>query len=99
MSSSTQIITGPTLRQFATIVDDEDMIVTSKLGVSTLSRVRFKMVDFPSAPGDRADFIKERVLSEYPVVANVLGGMLDQCILDQARAIESLLEVEAKASL
>lgn len=91
MSNSTQIITGPTLRQFATIVDDEDLIVTSKLGTSTLSRVRFKLIDYPAVPSERAEFIRDKVLQEFPVVANVLGGMLEQCILDQAKAVESLL--------
>jgi hypothetical protein len=92
MPTSSQIITGPTLRQFATIVDDDDLIVTSKLGPSTLSRVRFKVVDYPAVPADRTEFIREKVLQEFPVVANVLGGMLEQCIIDQARAVESLLE-------
>lgn len=91
MSNSTQIITGPTLRQFATIVDDEDLIVTSKLGPSTLSRVRFKVIDYPTVPSEQTEFIRDKVLQEFPVVANVLGSMLEQCILDQAKAVESLL--------
>jgi hypothetical protein len=93
MSNSSQIITGPTLRQFATIVDDEDLIVTSKLGPSTLSRVRFKVIDYPAAPSERTEFIRDKVLQEFPIVASVLGSMLEQCILDQAKAVENLLRM------
>lgn len=91
MSTSTQINTGPTLRQFATFIEAGELVVTSKLGTSTLSRVRFKQLDYPTGSGEGADFLKERVLAEFPVAATVLGVMFDQCITDQARAVSNLL--------
>ncbi|MFL1449319.1 hypothetical protein ACI77O_13060 [Pseudomonas tritici] len=91
MNSSTQIITAPTLRQFATSGDDQELIVTSKLGVSTLSRVRFKRLDYPRLECDQTGFIKGLVLQDYPVAAEVLGHMFDKCISDQAAAVNVLL--------
>lgn len=93
MTNSMQVITGPTLRQFATLVENGELIVTSKLGSSTLSRVRFKKLQYPGSIGERTDFIKARVLQDFPVAATVLGGMFEQCISDQAKAVDTLLEV------
>ena len=53
--------------------------------------MRFKLIDYPAVPSERTEFIRGKVLQEFPVVANVLGSMLEQCILDQAKAVESLL--------
>ena len=36
MTNSTQINSGPTLRQFATYLDAVELVVTSKLGPRTL---------------------------------------------------------------
>lgn len=91
MSNSTQVVTGPTLRQFATWIEEGELVVTSKLGTSTLSRVRFKRLEFPHAESDQAGFLKGRVLREFPIAAHVLGGMFDQCITDQAKAVTNLL--------
>jgi hypothetical protein len=91
MSNSTQIVTGPTLRQFATWIEEGELVVTSKLGKNTLSRVRFKRLEFPHVQPDQSGFLKERVLREFPVAASVLGGMFDQCIADQAQAVSNLL--------
>lgn len=91
MSNSTQINTGPTLRQFATFVDGDDLVVTSKLGTSTLSRVRFKQLDYPAGKGEGAEFLKKKILSEFPVAESVLGKMFDQCVTDQAKAVRALL--------
>lgn len=91
MSTSTQVITAPTLRQFATAGGEQELIVTSKLGTSTLSRVRFKRLDYPLSASDQPAFIKELVLQEFPVAAEVLGQMFDKCISDQASAVNTLL--------
>ncbi|HDS1721558.1 hypothetical protein NPS53_08615 [Pseudomonas putida] len=91
MSNSTQINSGPTLRQFATYLDAGELVVTSKLGPRTISRVRFKELDYPSSSGKGADFIREKVMSEFPAAATVLGAMFDQCITDQARAVNCLI--------
>jgi hypothetical protein len=92
MTNSIQVITGPTLRQFATIFEHGELVVTSKLGQSTLSRVRFLARDYPADPDSRSQFIKDRVLDEFPVVAGVLGSMLDKCISDQALAVNNLMD-------
>jgi hypothetical protein len=91
MSNSIQVVTGPTMRQFATWIQEGELVVTSKLGTSTLSRVRFKQLEFPHTHSEQAGFLRERILSEFPVAASVLGGMLEQCITDQAKAVTSLL--------
>lgn len=91
MTNSTQINSGPTLRQFATYLDAVELVVTSKLGPRTLSRVRFKKLDYPASHKEGADFIREKVMSEYPAAATVLGAMFDQCIADQATAVSSLI--------
>ncbi|NVL50017.1 hypothetical protein F2S72_09730 [Pseudomonas syringae pv. actinidiae] len=91
MSNSTQINTAPTLRQFATYLDEGELVVTSKLGSSTISRVRFKTLEYPSSMGERAEFIRRKVLSEYPVAESVLGNMFDLCITDQAKAVTALI--------
>ncbi|MPQ69263.1 hypothetical protein [Pseudomonas sp. MWU12-2323] len=91
MNNSTQVVTGPTLRQFATWIEDGELVVTSKLGTSTLSRVKFKRLEFPFAEIDQAGFLKDRVIREFPVAAHVLGAMFDQCISDQAKAVTNLL--------
>lgn len=92
MSTSTQINTGPTLRQFATYLDESELVVTSKLGSSTISRVRFKKLDYPGN-GEGVEFIRQKVLSEFPVAESVLGHMFDTCISDQARAVSVLIGV------
>lgn len=91
MSMSKQVITGPTLRQFATVVEDDDLVVTSKLGPSTVSRVRFKRLAYPATSSEQAVFLKALVLTEYPVAMTILGKMFEQCIEDQAKAINQLL--------
>lgn len=91
MSNSTQVVTGPTLRQFATWIEDGELVVTSKLGTSTLSRVRFKRLEFPHVVSDQTGFLKARVLREFPVAADILGSMFDLCITDQAKAVSNLL--------
>lgn len=91
MSSSTQITTGPTLRQFATYLDEGELIVTSKLGASTISRVRFKELEYPAGSGEGADFIRQEVLRQFPAAESVLGSMFEKCITDQARAVSNLI--------
>jgi len=89
--SSKQVSTGPTLKQFATLVDDDVLVVTSKLGTSTLSRVRFKQLEYPVQRDEQRAFLRSRVLQEYPVAESVLGEMFEQCISDQAKAVSQLL--------
>ena len=91
MTNSTQVNTAPTLRQFATIADEHELIVTSKLGASTLSRVRFKRLEYPNAEVEQPDFLKGLVLGEYPVARDILGQMFDLCIRDQVKAVNELL--------
>lgn len=89
--NSTQVITAPTLRQFATWIEDGELVVTSKLGASTVSRVRFKQLDYPAVQDDQACFLKGLVMRDFPVAQRVLGSMFDQCIHDQAKAVNTLL--------
>ncbi len=89
--SSTQIITTTLLRQFATIVGDEEVSLTSKLGPSTVSRVRFKQMSFPAAEDDQIGFITELVEAQYPLARKSLQGMFEACISDQAKAVKELL--------
>ncbi|MCF5371322.1 hypothetical protein [Pseudomonas syringae] len=91
MNNSKQIVTGPTLRQFATQMDDDDLVVTSKLGSSTVSRVRFKRLEYPHAVTDQAGFLKGLVCREFPGAESVLGSMFDMCIADQAKVVNALL--------
>lgn len=91
MSNSTQISTAPTLRQFATYVEEGELIVTSKLGTSTVSRVRFRKLDYPSSIGAGVAFIREKVMSEFPAAESVLGPMFEKCITDQASAVSILI--------
>jgi hypothetical protein len=89
--SSKQITTSPTLKQFATLLNDDELIVTSKLGTATVSRVKFKQMEYPSQSDEQATFIRERVLQFYPVADRILGEMFEQCISDQAKAVSELL--------
>lgn len=91
MSNSTQITSAPTLRQFATYLDAGELVVTSKLGPRTISRVRFKELDYPSGHGEGAEFLRQKVLSEFPAAVTVLGSMFDTCITDQAKAVSCLI--------
>lgn len=89
--SSKQVNTGPTLKQFATLLSSDELVITSKLGSSTLSRVRFKQLEYPAQLDEQLAFIRHRVLHEYPVVQSVLGVMFEQCIRDQAKAVTELM--------
>lgn len=91
--TSKQISTGPTLKQFATLLQQDEVEVTSKLGTATISRVRFRQLDLPSSPTDRVDFIRSAVMREYPNAQGVLGCMFDLCISDQAQVLSELIEL------
>ena len=91
MSKSTQINTAPTLRQFATYLAEGELVVTSKLGTSTVSRVKFRQLEYPAGVGEGEAFIRQRVMTEFPVAETMLGPMFEICICDQARAVSSLL--------
>lgn len=88
---SVQIITSPVLRQFATIVGEGELAVTTKLGSSTVSRVKFKRMDFPSNPGEQVKFIQGRIANEYPTAETMLAGMFMRCIEDQIGAVNQLI--------
>lgn len=87
---SKQIATGPTLKQFATLLQHDEVEVTSKLGCATISRVRFRQLDLPHSRREREDLIRSTVVSEYPDAEVVLGSMFDQCISDQAKVLGEL---------
>lgn len=89
--SSKQVQTTSLLRQFATEMGDGEIAVTSKLGINTLSRVRFKQIDYPSVEADQVTFLRCLVTSEFPNAGLVLDGMFEQCLLDQAKAVSTLL--------
>lgn len=89
--NSRQIITGPTLKQFATWLDEEELEVTSKLGTSTVSRVRFRQLDYPTQHDLQLSFIRSLIQREYPVAEATLGNMFERCISDQAKVLAELL--------
>lgn len=89
--SSKQISTGPTLKQFATMLQPDEVEVTSKLGPATISRVRFRQLELPASLTDRAELIRSRVVFEYPNAEVVLGSMFEQCISDQAQVMSDLI--------
>tara|TARA_R110002124_G_scaffold128157_10_gene288644 strand:+ start:18154 stop:18456 length:303 start_codon:yes stop_codon:yes gene_type:complete len=92
--SSTQITTTALLKQFATYVESDEVTITSKLGTSTVSRVRFKRLSYPSSHNDQECFIRSLIEADYPKAQQTLQGMYDKCINDQMRAINNLLEKE-----
>ena len=67
MSKSTQINTAPTLRQFATYLAEGELVVTSKLGTSTVSRVKFRQLEYPAGVGEGEAFIRQRA-GHWPAV-------------------------------
>lgn len=91
MASSTQVITGPALKQFATLIGEDELVLTSKLGNATLSRVRFSRSDYPESRPERQGFIRDIVIRNYPKAALVLSTLFDNCIRDQELAVDKLL--------
>ncbi|KQW19975.1 MULTISPECIES: hypothetical protein [Pseudomonas] len=89
--NSRQITTGPTLKQFATLLNENELEVTSKLGTSTISRVRFRQLDYPTQHDLQISFLRSRVQRDYPVAETILGCMFERCINDQAKVLAELL--------
>lgn len=89
--NSRQITTGPTLKQFATLLNENELEVTSKLGTSTISRVRFRQLDYPTQHDLQISFLRSCVQRDYPVAETILGCMFERCINDQAKVLAELL--------
>ena len=92
MSTSIQVVTGPLLRQFATTLSDEEVVLTTKLGSSTVSRVRFKRVAFPDDPGQQLDFVEQLVDRHHPSARQEFKASFHACIADQVKAFNQLKE-------
>lgn len=89
--ASFQVSTSPLLKQYATEIGEGDLTVTSKLGNSTVSRVRFKKLQYPHGAVDQEIFLRGLVGTANPTAHVILADWFDQCIKDQARAVEQLL--------
>lgn len=94
--ASTQITTTALLKQFATMIDDDEVTLTSKLGTSTVSRVRFKSLNYPSTAEEQECFVRDLIESSYPKARQALQGMFEECISDQARAANTLLSMDVR---
>lgn len=89
--SSVQVSTTSLLKQFATELGEGELAVTSKLGATTVSRVRFKKLDFPAHADDQLGFLQSLIEQEHPTAPQILSSMYGQCLNDQAKAVNTLL--------
>jgi hypothetical protein len=89
---SIQVTTSPLLKQFATVLSEDELALTSKLGTNTISRVRFKSLAFPADEAEQLNFVEELIDGQHPEAKGVLKGMFPACVRDQARAVRELLD-------
>ena len=87
MQNSIQIHTAPLIRNFATLLDDASIQVTTKLGTQTLVRAAFKCTTFPSESDQQLSFLKEQVDRANPGAIDLLQGVAGRCLEDQLTAV------------
>lgn len=98
MQNSIQVSTGPLLKQFATKVGEEEVALTSKLGTTTVSRVRFKRISYPRDLATQEDFVASLVDELSPSARQELNTQFEACISDQVKALNLLLQQERPAT-
>ncbi|MGP0171057.1 hypothetical protein ACSVIJ_04165 [Pseudomonas sp. NCHU5208] len=91
MQNSIQIHTAPLIRNFATLLDDASIQVTTKLGTETLVRAEFKCTTFPSDTNQQLNFLKEQVDRANPGAIDLLRGVAGRCLEDQLDAVRQLI--------
>lgn len=89
--TSVQVATTSLLRQFATEIAAGELAVTSKLGSSTVSRVKFKRLEFPAGHEEQLGFLKGLIELQHPTAPEILRTAYSACLSDQVKAVNSLL--------
>ena len=93
MQNSIQISTGPLLKQFATRLSADEIALTSKLGTSTVSRIRFKRLSYPNDIADQEEFVTSLVDNQNPTARQELLDQFYPSICDQVKALNLLLGI------
>ena len=91
MQHSIQIHTAPLIRNFATLLDDASIQVTTKLGTQTLVRAAFKSTTFPSDSEQQLNFLKELIDRASPGAIDLLQEVAGRCLEDQLAAVRQLM--------
>lgn len=91
MAISSQIRTTPLLRQFALVLADGIIEVTTKLGPQTLSRATFSTIEYPASKDERAPFLEALAIKANPQLHSILQDQTSLCIADQVQAVEKVL--------
>ncbi|WP_137188005.1 hypothetical protein [Pseudomonas asiatica] len=88
---SIQVNTSPLLRNFATLISDTSIQVSTKLGTQTVLRAEFPPATYPATSDLQLQFLIDLIDRTNPGALALLKDVAQQCIDDQRRAIANLM--------
>nr|WP_011923267.1 hypothetical protein [Pseudomonas fluorescens]CAM96501.1 hypothetical protein pQBR0469 [Pseudomonas fluorescens SBW25] len=88
---SVQINTSPLLRNFATLMPNTCIQVTTKMGPQTLLRAEFPPADYPVDSDQQLQFLLDLIATSNPGALDLIHEVASRCVEDQRTAIGNLL--------
>lgn len=96
---SVQINTSPLLRNFATLMPNACIQVTTKMGPQTLLKAEFPPDEYPVDSDLQLQFLLDLIAASNPVVLDLIREVASRCVEDQRKAIGDLLSSPATPNL
>ncbi|OEC65663.1 hypothetical protein PVE_R2G0236 [Pseudomonas veronii 1YdBTEX2] len=88
---SVQINTSPLLRNFATLMPNTRIQVTTKIGPQTLLKTEFPPDEYPVDSELQLKFLLDLIATSNPGALDLIREVASRCVEDQRTAIGDLL--------